>query len=142
MPRSQRRQHSGINLSSYPACCSGGTDGGFSPLEPREGDYPIWLRLSGVTGATPFLLSRSKADGSLMPDRRGSPICPRSPSCHKPTSCAYLILDQSWICFTSDAPWAITELLPVTNVPPHVCHARGSRVSCCYGPAASDCYQP
>lgn len=76
-----------------------------------------------------------------MPYRRGSPICPRSPSCHKPTSCAYLIIDQSWSCFTSDAPGAITELLPVTNVPPHVCHARGSRVSCCYRSAASDRYQ-
>lgn len=76
-----------------------------------------------------------------MPYRRGSPICPRSPSCHKPTSCAYLITDQSWSCFTSDAPRAITELLPVTNVPLQVCHACGSRVSCCCGPAASDCCQ-
>jgi len=44
-----------------------GTDGGFSPLEPRVGDYPIWLRLSSDTDSTPFLLSRSQADGSLMP---------------------------------------------------------------------------
>jgi hypothetical protein len=45
-------------------------------------------------------------------------------------------------------------LLPVTNVPPHVCHARGSRVSCQLGlaelvsfnlpsaPGLSDCYHP
>ena len=84
-----KAQHSGINLDSSPAYYSGGTDGRFSALKPREGDYPIWLRLAVVLNRFPF----PGRWFAKCPEAR-IPICPEFPSCHKPTGCALLIWPQ------------------------------------------------
>ena len=49
------------------------------------------------------------------------PICPGSPSCHKPTGCTPPVVgNQEPELFHTHRP----VLLPVTNALPHVCHAR------------------
>jgi hypothetical protein len=115
------------------------TDSGFSPLEPREGDYPIWLRLIGYPGSYPR--ANFPFPGTWFADaiRRGSPCVP--------SHCLAMSQPEELLPgMINPAPELFRpyfrHLLPMTNVPPHVCHARGSRVSCHPDLAEHGIFQP
>lgn len=96
---------------------------------PGRGTAPSGYGSAVLQVTSLLLLSRSQADGSLDAMRRGSPSVPSLRlATSQPVVPIHPLMEPE--LFHHHRPKGYMRLLPVTNVPPHVCHARGSRVTC------------